>query len=227
MAVDLGWIVHHTLPTRVLEDTAEEDLDEAIMTHYREQWSEVRNEIELATNRYLVDEDSKETMHQALSAHEHGLYRLVPRAMVTEIERATRVQLHKKIVDRGLNVKQTILGELDELPLSSFDDLRSTLLQYETIANHLYEQIGDDDKRSQFAESAIPNRHAAVHGLVPYATEKSSLNSIFLADFVFQVITVTKKAWICEVAHTLNKCILARESEQNGPALTQSEPGQF
>ena len=220
MAVHLGWIVHHTLPTSLLEETAEEELDEAIMNHYRERWSEVRNAIELATNSYLVDEDSKETMNQALSAHEYELYRLVPRAMVTEIERATRVQLHKNIVDRGLNVKQTILNKLDELPPSSFDDLRSTLIQYETIANHLYEQIGDDDKRSQFAESAIPNRHAAVHGLVPYATGKASLNSIFLADCVFGIITVAKKAWICEVADTLNKYILARESEQSGPALT-------
>ena len=218
MALDLGWIVHRSLPTSLLEDTSEEDLDEAILTHYREQWSQVRIDIELATKRCLIDEDSKETMHQALTAHEHKLYRLVPRAMVTEIDRATRVQLHKKIVDTGLNVKKTILNELDELPVSSFYDFRSTLIQYEIIANHLYEQIPDDNKRSQVAESAIPNRHAAVHGLVPYATEKSSLNSLFLADFVFGVITISKKQWICKVTETLNKCILARESEQSGPA---------
>ena len=77
VAEELGWVVHRTLPTTVLEDASEDNLDEAIMTHYKERWAEVRREIELATSGYLIDEDSKETMSQILSAHEYGLYRLV------------------------------------------------------------------------------------------------------------------------------------------------------
>ena len=204
----------------MLDDTDEENLDEAIMTYYRNQRSEVLNHIRIDTNNYLVDEDSKELMRQALSAHENALYRLVPRAMVTEIERATRVQLNKNIIDRGLKVKQKLLSEINEVPIFAFQDLRGLWFQYETIEHHLYEQIKDDSKRSEIAENAIPNRHAAVHGIVPYATEKSSLNSIFLADFVFRTITATKKAWICQVRDTLKKRILAKESEQGDPAST-------
>ena len=214
IAAKLGWVVHRTLPTTVLEDAAEDDLDETIMTYYRERWAEIHEEIALATSGYLVDQDSKETMIQALSAHEHGLYRLVPRAMVTGIERAARIQLHEKLVDRGLNVKETILGEVDDLPVSWFHDLSSGTIQYETLEKHLYEHIDDENDRSQFAESPIPNRHAAVHGLVPYASEKSSLNSIFLTDFVFLMITQIKREKITEIAEILKDYTLAAESKE-------------
>ena len=216
-AAKLGWVVHHTLPTTVLEDAAEENLDEAIMTHYKEKWPEVCKEIELATSRYLIDRDSKEIMNQALSAHEHGLYRLVPRAMILEIERTARVQLHEKLVDIGLNIKNIILGEVDDLPLSFFGNLTSGTIQYEIFEKHLYKHIKKEDDLSPFAENAIPNRHATVHGLVPYASEKSSLNSIFLADFFFLMITRMKKAKITEAAKILKGYVLAVESrEQEG-----------
>ncbi len=54
MAANLGWVVHHTLPTTLLDDAAEDDLDEAIMAHYKERWAEVRHKIELDTSKYLL-----------------------------------------------------------------------------------------------------------------------------------------------------------------------------
>ncbi len=80
------------------------------------------------------------------------------------------------------------------------------------MENHLYKRIDNENDRSMFEESPIPNRHAAVHGLVPYASEKSSLNSIFLADFVFLMITQTKKRKIMEVVKILKGYVLAAES---------------
>ena len=80
------------------------------------------------------------------------------------------------------------------------------------MEKHLYEHIDDENDRSKFAESPIPNRHATVHGLVPYASEKSSLNSIFLADFVFLMITQIKKEKITKVAEILKGYALAAES---------------
>ena len=212
VAEELGWVVHRTLPTTVLEDASEDNLDEAIMTHYKERWAEVRREIELATSGYLIDEDSKETMSQILSAHEYGLYRLVPVAIMVEIERAARVHLYGKLVGRHLDIKGKIVDEIGELPISAFQDITSGIIQHETLENHLYEHIDDDGDRSQFAENPIPNRHAAIHGLVPYSTEKSSLNSIFLADFVLQMITEIKREKIAEIADILRGGVLGAKS---------------
>ena len=203
VAEELGWVVHRTLPTTVLEDASEDNLDEAIMTYYKGRWAEVRREIELATSGYLIDEDSKDTMSQILSAHEYGLYRLVPVAIMVEIERAVRVHLYGELVGRHLDIKGKIVDEIGELPISAFQDITSGIILHETLENHLYEHIDDDGDRSQFAENPIPNRHAAIHGLVPYSTEKSSLNSIFLADFVLQMITEMKREKIAEIADIL------------------------
>ena len=87
--------------------------------------------------------------------------------------------------------------------MSSFHDLTSSTMQYETFEGHLYEQIDDENDRSRFADNPIPNRHAALHGLVPYSSEKSSLNSIFLMDFVLQTTTQAKRARIAEAADIL------------------------
>ena len=203
LASELGWVVHHSLPIDLLDNVHDDDLDEAIMAHYRAKWSDFRRETELDTNEYLVDQDTKETVIQALQAHESGLYRLVSPTLMVEIERVTKVQLRGKIVDRGLNVKETILSEVDDLPMSSFHDLTSSTMQYETFEGHLYEQIDDENDRSRFADNPIPNRHAALHGRVPYSSEKSSLNSIFLMDFVLQTTTQAKRARIAEAADIL------------------------
>ena len=150
-------------------------------------------------------------MNQALSAHEYGLYRVVPRTILVEIERVVRVQLREEPVGR-LDVKGKIVGEIGDLPISSFHDLTSGTIQYETLENHLYERIDDDGDRSQFAENPIPNRHAAAHGLVPYSSEKTSLNSILLTDFVFQMITAIKRETIAKVVDILQDRMLAESA---------------
>ncbi len=44
----------------------------------------------------------------------------------------------------------------------------------------------------RFAQDPVPNRHAAVHGLVSYSSMQNSLNTIFMADYIFQVISFLK-----------------------------------
>ena len=38
-------------------------------------------------------------------------------------------------------------------------------------------------------QSPIPTRHATMHGLVIYSTKQSSLNAIFIADYMFSVVS--------------------------------------
>ena len=131
----------------------------------------------------------------------------MPRALVPEIERAVRLNLHENLVDRRLNIKDTLTRGIDDLPMSSACDLSSETLQSETLENHLYEQVKNEADRTELAANSIPNRHAAIHGLVPYSTEKSSLNSIFLTDFVFHIITEMKREIIKDVIQILNNMV--------------------
>ena len=62
----------------------------------------------------------------------------------------------------------------------------------------MYEQVEDKrEKREKFARDPVPNRHAAMHGLVSYSTHKHSMNMLILTDYVFEIlppITVQRSA---------------------------------
>ena len=127
------------------------------------------------------------------------------------MRKLTGSHLYGELVGRR-DIKGKIVDEIDELLISAFQDITSAIIQHETLENHLYEHIDDDGDRSQFAENPIPNRNAAIHGLVPYSTEKTSLNSIFLADSVLQMITERKREKIAEIADILRGRVLGAKS---------------
>ena len=50
--------------------------------------------------------------------------------------------------------------------------------------------VGVDEANVERAKhSPIPTRHAVAHGLVTYSSRQSSLNAIFIADYVFAVVS--------------------------------------
>ena len=53
--------------------------------------------------------------------------------------------------------------------------------------------VRPDTERKCFEQDPIPNRHAALHGLVIYSSMQNSLNSIFMTEFIFQVISALKR----------------------------------
>ena len=66
------------------------------------------------------------------------------------------------------------------------------LILFRRLTEHLYEHVKSEADRKRFAQDPIPNRHAAVHGLVTYSSMQNSLNAIFMAEYVFQVISFLK-----------------------------------
>ncbi len=214
VAEKLGWVLHHTLPATLLDETPEEELDEAILTYYTEEWATVRETIERDIQGYLIGDDSKETMRQALIGHETGLCRLVPRAMLPEIEAVLRNQMNENVSDK-IDIRYQI-DRLGQFPASWMRDLTSGLSGYRSLKDFLYKHIDTETDRNEVAANSIPNRHAATHGLVHYATEKTSLNSIFLADFVFHVISELKKDKIKEAAGILKDRVLSEQAKPQG-----------
>ena len=212
-AMEVGWVVHHTLPTWLLDETAEEDLDGAIATYYKTQWGEVRRSIEANTAGYLIGRDSHELMKEGLEAHEMGLYRLVPRSVLPEIEAVIRKDLSGKnygSLDMGKEI-----DKLADVPAMYIRNLTSAILEFDALQEHLYVSIRDDATRDEFADTEIPNRHAAIHGIIAYASEKSSLNSIFLTDFVLQMVSEMKRQIIFTATKVLKD--YATASSAGGP----------
>ena len=60
---------------------------------------------------------------------------------------------------------------------------------YDKLVDHLYEQVRDAN-REQYERDYIPNRHASLHGLVPYTTHKHSMNMLIMADYIFHIVAL-------------------------------------
>ena len=186
------WFPHSTFPRHLLNWNGHEAYsDEIVLTYYRENWSTVCQVIEKELSECHVDRDAKEAVRQALIAHENGLYQLVPPSLFAAIERAVRVCLYDDKVG-SISVKNRLVSLLGRLPISVLPGGTLAFVGFTQLSDHLYENIHTDDVRERFLDASIPNRHAAIHGLVIYSSEKSSLNAIFVAMYVFRVLTVLK-----------------------------------
>ena len=193
---EAGWFPHSTFPRHLLNWNGDETYsDEMVLTHYRNNWSTVSHVIGSELANCDVDFDAKEAIRQALTAHENGLYQLVPPALFTAIERAVRVCLYDDKVG-SISVKDQLVNLVGRLPLSVLPDGTLAFVGFVQLSHHLYENIHTDEVRERFLEASIPNRHAAIHGLVIYSSEKSSLNAIFVAMYVFQILTVLKQRYL-------------------------------
>ena len=186
------WFPHSTFPKHLLNRSGHDDYsDEIILAYYRENWATVCQVIEEELSECSVDRDVKEALRQALVAHGSGLYQLVPPSLFTAIERAVRVSLYNDDVG-NIPLKNRLVDLVGNLPISDLSDGVLAFVGFSQLSHHLYENIHTDDARERFWDAPIPNRHATIHGLVIYSSEKSSLNAIFVAMYVFQVLTALK-----------------------------------
>lgn len=192
---EAGWLPHHSMPFARMEECAG-DVDavrELLCRHYGERWSDVCRDIEARLAEYDIDDEANATFVEAMNAHEAGFYRSVCRVLMPEIERVSRVELYEGKL-RGISSLPLLRELAGQLPITTVEPGGFLALNlFRRLSEHLYEDVWDEDSRRRFAEDPVPNRHAAVHGLVVYSSMQNSLNAIFMADFIFQAIGVLKR----------------------------------
>ena len=139
---------------------------------------------------YDIDDEGKATFGEALNALEAGFYRSVCRVPIPEIGRVSRVKLHGNRLDRITS--QTLLRKLaGQRPISTVEPGGFLGLNlFRRLSEHLYEHVDDEDRRRRFAQDPVPNRHTAVHGLVVNLSMQNGLMAVFVADFIFQVLSL-------------------------------------
>ena len=187
---EAGWFPHSTFPRHLLSSTdGDSSVDEAVLNYYQEHWATVKQEIEQELSACNVDSDAKEMLREALIAHEHSLHRLVPPSLFPAIERAVRDCLCGNKLG-NIEVNEQLEDSIADMPLSMLPGGALGFVGFTLLSHHLYENVYTDAARNRFEDASVPNRHATVHGLVTYSSEKSSLNAIFIAIYVFIVLTV-------------------------------------
>lgn len=199
-----GWLPHYTTPLSLVEDCSGDAyaVRSKLNEYYDQNWSSVRRTIESHLAEYNVDEEAKATFREALDAHGYGLHRSVCRVLFPEIDRVLRTELfgrktgsekYKKVVETLVNDK--VLE--DFLPGGWFDfdyfgHLTASIRERSDDALDerifgLFSRVDEDDLQ-RVGQNPVPNRHAAMHGLVSYSSPQNSLNAIFVADYMFRLI---------------------------------------
>ena len=164
-------------------------VDDVVLNYYQENWASVKQVIEEELSACDVDGDSKETLREALIAHEHKLHRLVATSLFPAIERAVRDCLCGNQLG-NISVKEQLEDNIADMPLSMLPYGALGFIGFTQLSDHLYENIYTAAARNRFEDASVPNRHATIHGLITYSSEKSSLNAIFVAMYVFRILTV-------------------------------------
>lgn len=197
-----GWLPHPASPWHLLDnrDLNGAALNESVEQYYVDEWPAVRNSIETAIASYLVDDEAKLTFREALGAHEAGLFRCVPRTLFPEIERVSRAVIHRGAMDKIASQPemQKIVGSL--CPQDLAREGVSGLRLYNKLVDHMYANMPTPEHVAAIAAEPVPNRHAAVHGYVPYNTLRHSVNALIIAEYLFHAISVQVEmaAAICE-----------------------------
>ena len=202
-----GWLPHYTTPFGYLAECGEdiEVVRNRLLDYYKNNWQNVRSEIEARLSDYKIDAEAKETFREALDAHESGLYRCVCRVLFPEIERVFRAEIFnnkvgpitsdaliKKLLDDKF-IEDFMPGGLYELHI--FGHLTRAIRkekdasETDKLTYGLFQSVLNEENREHLKQDPVPNRHAALHGLVAYSSPQNSLNAIFMADYIFRIVT--------------------------------------
>ena len=214
--LERGWVPNQTTPFDLVAECGNDGpmLQTSLLAYYTDNWSEVRTRLESRLSSYDIDDEAKATFGEALDAHEAGFYRAVNRLLFPEFERLFRAALFD---GRAGNIRynefmKTLVSdkEADHLGLGDFliaglQDM--VLFEYLTkgVKKPSASADGSSDVTPEYMpglavrvdntnialarQSPIPTRHAVAHGLVTYSSQQSSLNAIFIADYIFSVVS--------------------------------------
>ena len=210
-----GWLPHYTTPFGYIAECGKdiEAVRGRLLDYYTSSWQNVRSEIESRLSDYKIDAEAKATFDEALDAHEAGLYRCVCRVLFPEIERVVRAKLFNnkvgsitfnKLIEKLVSAVGTVAhrdnpkfiddfipGGLYELYI--FGHLTKALREEDASESDkfiygLFQSVLGEEDRERLKQDPVPNRHAAIHGLVVYSSPQNSLNTIFIADYIFRIV---------------------------------------
>ena len=185
-----GWLPYRTVPFARYYKECGGDIGvftNCVSDYYESHEQEILQHIESQLSLYIVDNESKATLREALGAHEHGYFRLVCRGLAPDIEKVIRENwlgiekirvLKEKEIEKAFDSKDLE----DVLPDNLFN-----LALFGRLLEHYFKFVKD---RADVKHEKLPNRHAALHGWVAYSSRQNSLNTIIFADYIFRLSAI-------------------------------------
>ncbi|KAB1108866.1 hypothetical protein F4V89_28630, partial [Neorhizobium galegae] len=184
-----GWLYHPSLPPSVIQGHLDdvEKLDVAVGEHYRENWELIKMDLLGEISDLELAPVTKEVFSEAIDCHTAGRYRACVRLIFPEIEKEVRSSFLNDRSDRPAKIGDF----LETASMMTFGDVIRNhweMKLFEKLTSHLYEDVREHNIQ-RFLDDPVPNRHAAVHGLIDYGTLKNSVNVIIMAVYTFTIIS--------------------------------------
>lgn len=184
-----GLLPHYTTPFNLLKHKPTgdgESLAQSLEKYYLDNWKQTRSAILLRLRRYSVDDESKAVVREALTLHRQRRFRSVVRMLFPEIERIARNELlNNDLKAAALRKLMKVAGSLTPAETEPRGYYGWRL--YTRLTEHIYSPARSVRQVSKLARDHVPNRHAAIHGLVSYSSHRNSLNTLIMADYVLQM----------------------------------------
>jgi hypothetical protein len=194
---DVQWLPHFTTPVGRVEEHRDDAhaLDEAIASYYLENWGEVSAKLRDRQGSYEVNEESKAVFAEAMEIHERGNYRAVVRLLLPEVERLVCIETDAPLGARFAPRLEKFVRAAEILSIQRIDKTGLEGIHlWTTLAHHLFEHVRNAEELAPFVEHGIPNRHAAIHGVIMYTSHKHSVNTILMLDYVMFMLTLAKES---------------------------------
>lgn len=194
-----GYLPHLTVPMNLVDEYGSDPnlLSEKIEIFYRNEWKTMEQKLLSRAESYLIDQETKETFAEALAGHRDGRYRSVVSLLFPALERAVNSNETLREFGKANNLKSAgiilkrVAAELSPAEIEPRGYIGLEL--FDRLADHLFIPFHGEKDRERMTIDHVPNRNAALHGVVIYKSFKNSLNMLFMADYIFQIISIVER----------------------------------
>lgn len=187
-----GLLPHATTPWEQFLEDDPALFGPAVVDFYKESWDAIEDKFRRDLQDYDVSDEAKRAMSDALTCHRHELFRPVVLTLLPYVEMEFRKAFN---IDVGGNAAslQELREMIWDLPAGIVLSHAAPLDLLEILDAHFYDKVKTIETLSRFQADKIPNRHAAIHGLIEYGSFENSLNTLIVADYVFFIISQLRK----------------------------------
>jgi len=185
---EAGLLPHATTPWEAFSEETSGDFPDICRAHYRDNWGEVERQITAELADYMVSSSARLSLEDALACHRAGLYRSAVLTLLPSVEMEFRRTFEISPGDPAASLIE-LRGTIKMAPAQYITSHVAPFDLFRILDTHLYATVKTPEALRRFEGDPIPNRHAAIHGLIEYADELHSLNTIIMADYVFFLIS--------------------------------------
>jgi hypothetical protein len=185
---EAGWIPHPALPVDelVASETDLGKISSRVQLYINGHKEDICQLLTRRFHTYDIQEDTLDMCNAVVQGHRLELFPLIVPSVFSEVERCARDVLGESSRHHGKKIIDNFVSLINDLPISRFDVVQMQILIL--MEDFIYETIAPG------ADTSLPHRHGAQHGIIRFNTSQASLNAIFLLDFVLQCCDAIRKS---------------------------------